>query len=30
MEEERVSTGRLFEAPSPTDESRTWTGGDHC
>ena len=29
MEEERVSTGRLFEAPSPTGESRTWNQGDH-
>ena len=29
MEEERVSTGRLFEVSSPTDECRTWTGGDH-
>ena len=28
MEEERVSTGKLFGV-RPTDECRTWTGGDH-
>ncbi len=28
MEEERVSAGKLFGV-RPTDECRTWTGGDH-
>ena len=28
MEEEHVSAGKLFGV-RPTDECRTWTGGDH-
>ena len=28
MEEERVSTGKLFGV-RPTDECRTWNQGDH-